>query len=99
MEKIQARPKAYGELRKRLIDYQCTCKELGRVAGIPECTLSHRMTAKQPFTLDEIYDICKALDISPEEIHKYFPDRRTQIVEKAKPIPASEWSEKRGIIV
>lgn len=62
----------FKNLRMRMIELDYRQEELSKETGIPKATLSQRINGKRPFDARQIRAICKALNIQPEEIGRYF---------------------------
>ncbi len=62
----------YSKLLGRLKEYNLTQSDLADAIGKNRGTLSAKFNNKFDFTAEEIDIICKVLNISSEEIGKYF---------------------------
>ena len=63
----------FKKLRGRMYENQVTQEDIAKLLGRSEAYVSMRMTAKQPFDIDEVYKICEYLDVPECEIHIFFP--------------------------
>ena len=62
----------YSKLLGRMKEFGYTQRELAKVIGMNKATLSAKLNNKFGFTMEEIDAICEVLDISNDEIGKYF---------------------------
>lgn len=63
----------FKKLKGCMFENDLTQKMLAEIIGRSETYITNRMTGHYPWTLDDVYDICKALGIPSEEICVYFP--------------------------
>lgn len=63
----------YNYLRGRLRQLGYQNKDLAPVLGIGAASVSHRMTGRQPWSLDEMYKLLDLCGDTPENLHLYFP--------------------------
>lgn len=62
----------YSKLLGRIKECGFTQEQLAKAIGKNKSTLNTKLNGRFPFTTKEIDDICKALNISNEEIGDYF---------------------------
>ena len=62
----------YSKLLGRIKECGLTQEQLAKSIGKNKCTLSAKLNGQFSFTAKEIDDICKALNISNDEIGDYF---------------------------
>ena len=55
------------------VDQKTLCKVIKK----SQTYLTHRMTGKMPFDMDDVYKICDYFDIPYEQIPNYFPKNGT----------------------
>lgn len=77
---------SYRKLRSRMMEHDMDLQHLARTIVRSRATASARLNGHEPWGLDEIYAVCKELDIPFEEIHIYFP-----------PVIAKENGRKRNV--
>lgn len=65
--------KPYFKLRQQLFALGMTQEELCREIGKGQQYMSHRLTGKKPFTVDEAYKILEILDIPDSRLTEFFP--------------------------
>ena len=63
----------YPQLRARMALLGYTSEELSREAGLSSQSLCCRLSGCTDWRLDEIYRVCRVLEIPPAEIPAYFP--------------------------
>ena len=63
----------YRYLHGRLWRLGIRQSDLGKILGICASSISHRMTGRTPWTIDEMYKILNLLDEPPDKLHVYFP--------------------------
>ena len=63
----------FTKLRGAIIQSGYQHTELAKAIGLCPASLSARITAKKPFTLDEMYQIMDKLKLPYSELHTYFP--------------------------
>ena len=66
-------PRKYDELRTLLFRRHGTQRSLADALGRSTTYVSHCMTGKITWGINEVYAICNFLQIDPCEIPKYFP--------------------------
>ena len=62
----------YRYLAGRLKQLGILQEDLGYALGICGTAVSHRMTGRTAWNIDEMYKVCRA---KPEELHIYFPPK------------------------
>jgi transcriptional regulator with XRE-family HTH domain len=62
----------YSKLLGRIKERGLTQEQLATAIGKNKSTLSAKLNGQFSFTAKEMDDICKVLDVSPEEIGAYF---------------------------
>lgn len=73
--RVYPKPKRYPLLRGKMEEKGVTGIYMARKLKMKSASgFSHRMTGRQPWRLDEAYDVMRILGIPPERIHEYFPD-------------------------
>jgi transcriptional regulator with XRE-family HTH domain len=72
----------YAKLIGRIKEYGFTHENLANKIGIAPSTFSVKLNNKYAFTIAEIDAICKALDISKDEIGLYFFTQKVQKAER-----------------
>lgn len=63
---------SHDKLRGRMAEKKYSIRKLASVIGIHENTLSNKLYGKTYFSIDEVMQICKVLDITSEEIVPFF---------------------------
>ena len=71
-------------LRARMIECGVEQSYLARSILCGKTYVSQRMNGHGPWSLDDVYAICKVLSIPPEEIHIYFPDKYPSAGQKSR---------------
>lgn len=66
----------YKKLRLIMFENDITIQELAKRIGVSNTYMSNRLNGKHPFSMDNVYAICKLFSIPYEEISTYFPERR-----------------------
>lgn len=67
-------PRPYAMLRGIMAQNDADLSTLGKVIGITEkSAVSHRMTNRTPWKLDEMYSILDFFKISHDKLNIYFP--------------------------
>lgn len=64
--------KPYKRIRLRFVELDMNQREAARRAGIPEGTMTARMTGKLPWHSDEIAALAKTLNIPTSQIGAFF---------------------------
>ena len=64
--------RTYGKLREEIGKKFSTLEEFSKAAGIIRGVLSNKLNSKTPWKSTDIEKVCKALDISIEEVGEYF---------------------------
>lgn len=64
--------KPFKRIRLRMVEMDLNQKEAAKLSGIPEGTLTARLTGKHPWHADEISKFCKALNIPTDQIGAFF---------------------------
>lgn len=62
----------FKKIRLRFVELDMNQREAARRSGIPEGTMTDRMTAKHPWHADEILALCKVLNIPHDQIGAFF---------------------------
>lgn len=62
----------YSKLLGRMREYGLSQRDLARTIGINPATLNAKLKGRNAFTAPEIDAICKAVEISNDEIGLYF---------------------------
>ena len=62
----------FKKIRLRFVELDLNQREAAKLAGIPEGTMTDRMTAKHPWHAHEIASLCKVLKIPPDQIGAFF---------------------------
>lgn len=62
----------YSKLRGRIVEKFGTLKTFAEFAGVNRPNLTNKMQGHTPFKTSEIYEMCKMLEISQDEIGVYF---------------------------
>ena len=77
MKQKNARPKGnpdlFLKLRGRVTECGMSHRELALLINRGHASISMKMTGQTPWNLDEMYAICKVLDIPSDQLHLYFP--------------------------
>ena len=60
-------------LRRALAGYGIHHSDLAIELGKCSTEISHRMTAKKPWTLEDMYKILELINVDPSQMHRYFP--------------------------
>lgn len=60
------------KLRIRILEYYDTQRSFAEALGMSQNLLSYRLQGRTQFRSDEIYKVCKMLDIPQEQIGEYF---------------------------
>lgn len=68
--------RAFKELKCLMIRLDVTQDEIRDIIGKSRSYVTARMCAKAPWSMDDVYAICEALNINPQEIPKYFPPNK-----------------------
>ena len=68
----------YRYLSGRLRQLGIRQSDLGHVLGLCETAVSHRMTGRTQWGIDEMYTVLKICQAKPEELHIYFPPQAEQ---------------------
>ena len=63
----------FKKLKAEIFANDLNQKDLAELLDCSTTYISNRMLAKHPWTLDDVYKLCEALEIAPEQIHEYFP--------------------------
>lgn len=63
----------YNYLSGRLRQLGIKQSDLGYALGLCDTAVSHRMTGRTPWTVDEMYQVLTICRAQPEELHIYFP--------------------------
>lgn len=63
----------YRYLSGRLRQLGLKQSDLGYALGLGATAVSHRMTGRTPWGIDEMYKVLELCQASPEELHIYFP--------------------------
>lgn len=66
-------PARMGKLRAKMAEYGINQKYLAKKIGRTEPYVSDRMLGRRPFTVDDVYVLCKLLSIPVGEVLEYFP--------------------------
>lgn len=66
-----ARP--FHKLRMRLLEFDYTQEDVARKTRLGRASVSARLNARKPWTLDEMYDILDMIGEPPSRMHEYFP--------------------------
>lgn len=61
------------EVKKKMLDKHLINLDLQEALGKSQPYVTERMKGRKSFDMDEIYVLCKVLDIPLNEISKYFP--------------------------
>ena len=64
---------SYDFLAGRLRQLKMQQRDLVRALAMSETSLSHRMTGKVPWRVDEMYGVLRIIKASPDELPLYFP--------------------------
>lgn len=72
----------FTKLRGAIIQSGYQHGELAKAIGLCPASLSSRITAKKPFTLNEMYLLMDKLNLPYSELHTYFPKNGKEIVKK-----------------
>lgn len=67
----------YNALRVRMLEMDVGGKELGRLLKLSVASVSHRMTGRESWKLDEAYAIMDYLGLPHEQLAQYFPANGT----------------------
>lgn len=68
----------HSKLLGRIKECGFTQKTLAEAIGINSATLSAKLNNKNAFTVTEMADICRTLDISKHEVGEYFFTEKVQ---------------------
>lgn len=63
----------FRKLRTEMFANDVTQAELSEVLGVSQSYMTHRMTGRYAFTMEDVYKICDYLHIPYDEIPTYFP--------------------------
>ena len=63
----------FGLLRGRMAACGMTQEDLARRLKLSTNSVSRRMSGKEPWRLDECYDVLSMLDVPDKRIGEYFP--------------------------
>ena len=63
----------YDYLAGRLRQLRITQDELGYELGLCNTAVSHRMTGRTAWNIEEMYIVLDVCQAQPEELHIYFP--------------------------
>ena len=63
----------FRKLKTVMFSNDVTQAELSKVLGVSETYMTHRMTGRYPFTMDDAYKICDYLHLPYSELSTYFP--------------------------
>lgn len=66
-----ARP--FKKVRDLMHEYELTVADLSREMGISSVTVSNRLNARHPWTLDEMYKFLELTDQPASRMHEIFP--------------------------
>lgn len=84
-------------LRKALKQQDIDNKYLGKLLGRSVVCISQRLNAKQPWTLDEAYEILEALSLPYEKLHVLFPPGGKDWLIKDNPaVNEEDWKKALG---
>lgn len=72
----------YAKLKGRIKEYGFTHENIANKISIAPSTFSAKLNNKYEFTLTEIDEICRLLDICRDEIGLYFFTKKVQITEQ-----------------
>lgn len=64
---------AFKELKCLMIMQDKQQKDICKATGKSQSYITARMTAQHPFDMNDVYAICRELDIAYCDIPKYFP--------------------------
>lgn len=68
----------YRYLSGRLRQLGLKQSDLGYALGIGATAVSHRMTGRTPWGIEEMYKVLELCQAQPEELHIYFPPPTSQ---------------------
>ena len=67
--------KMYSYLAGRLRQLGISQEDLGYVLNLKTGAISHRMTGRTAWNIDEMYKVLDVIRAQPEELHIYFPPK------------------------
>jgi cyanate lyase len=65
--------KPYKLLKGEIFANDMTQNDIAATIGRSQNYVTQRMTGKKPWTMQDAYAICDALEIPHEKMHRYFP--------------------------
>lgn len=65
--------KPFHKLRMRLMEFDYTQEDIARQTRLCLASVSARMMAKKPWSLDEMYILLDMIGEPPSRMHEYFP--------------------------
>lgn len=65
----------YRYLAGRLRQLGLQQEDLGFALGLCSTAISHRMTGRTAWNIDEMYKVLEVVRAKPEELHIYFPPK------------------------
>lgn len=68
---MMARP--FGLLRGRMVDCDLTQEDIARQLKLSMNSVSRRMNGKEPWRLDECYELMELLGLKDKQLMRYFP--------------------------
>lgn len=73
----------YRYLEERLHQLGMNQSDLGYALGLCSTAISHRMTGRTAWNIDEMYKTLELCRAQPEELHLFFPPKGTHFNKKA----------------
>lgn len=70
-------------LKKHLYGKEIEQKDLCKVLGRSQTYITQRITGRQPFNMDDVYQICDIAEIPYGNIPEYFPRCKVKTHKKA----------------
>lgn len=67
----------YEHLTGRLQQMGIRQADLGNMLGLCSASVSHRFTGRTPWTIDEMYKVMDICQAPAEQLHIYFPPRKS----------------------
>lgn len=74
---------SYRFLEGRLKELGICRSDLGYILNLSHTAISHRMTGRTAWNIDEMYKVLEICQARPEELHIYFPPKGTYFCGKS----------------
>ena len=68
----------FKELKCLMVMKDIKQEDIKGIIGKSQSYVTARMTGNAPWTMDDVYAICEAMDIESADIPKFFPPRNSQ---------------------